>query len=83
MSDIFSHLVCKTITRTPSIIGLKRLQDPIINPISDRTTIGRQIDKFASISTQILKFFIPEKFLKSKNLLIILDSTFIKEEGRT
>lgn len=83
MSDIFSHLICKTITQTNSLAELKRLQDPIIQPVSDRTTLGRQIDKFASISTQILKFFISEKFLKSKNLLIIIDSTLLKAEGKT
>lgn len=83
MSDIFSHLICKTITQTNSIAELKRLQDPIIQAVSERTTLGRQIDKFAPISSKILKFFISEKFLKSKELLIIIDSTLLKAEGKT
>ncbi len=83
MSEIFSHLVCKTITQTKSVAKLTRLSDPILQPISDRTTIGRQIDKFAPISTQILKFFISEKFLNGGDLLIILDSTLLKAEGKT
>lgn len=83
MSDIFSYLVCKTVTQTKSLAALKRLQDPIILPVSDRTTLGRQIDKFASMSTKLLKFFISEKFLKSNDLLIIIDSTLLKAEGKT
>ena len=80
--DIFSHLVCKTITQTHSLVELKRLKDPIIQPISHRTILGRQIDKFASISTQLLKFFISEKFLCDENSLIIIDTTLLKAESK-
>jgi len=35
------------------------------------------------MSTQLLKFFISEKFLKNNDLLIIIDSTLLKAEGKT
>ena len=83
MSDIFSYLINKTITQTGSIAGFKRLNDPLLQFNSHRTTLGRQIDKFAQYSTPLLNFFIPKEFFNKKDLLIIIDSTLLKAEGNT
>ena len=83
MSNIFSSLIFKTTTKTQSITKFKRLKDPLLKIKSCRTSIGRQFDKFSSLSTEILNFFIPKKFLKSNKLMIIIDSTLLKAEGKT